>query len=240
MNQNPAQNLGQIEQAWIGYVRQQRDAIMGNCMLPQNRAATPQEMNAFFQGLDQIESICNDAKAIAVQLDEAGFRAFSAELNALLNDIRGARQAFDQPPSSQQGPLATEMLRLKQEQRDVEVLSTQAAQMVQTSPANAAPLLAAAYTRSEQMFADQERMLKQVPWGPGELAALYEDRLKARVMLLMFQGQAAALLGKFEAAEAFYDRASAEAGERAGPMRLEIDQCRRMLAVMRTQFRGQY
>jgi len=201
------QSLAQSEAAWLGWLQQQANTIVQAHTLSADRVATNAEMSAFFEGLQLLENACATADEAAGQLAAAGYHQLAGRLAAIRADIQGARNAFNQPPSTQPGPFASQMLELRDVQQRVHADSAAAGQLIAQNPALAAAQLADVFERSERMYDAQSELLRKMPWGAAELAPLQADRLQARVMILQLQGLAAVALANFDAARQFYERA---------------------------------
>jgi tetratricopeptide (TPR) repeat protein len=201
------------ERAWLLWLQQQCDAVMAKIQLPSDRAATASEMNAFFAGLQEIESACATADAAASQLAASGLHALSDRLAFIRKDIQGARDTFKQPRSKQPGPLTIRMRDLRNEQRDLQTFVQNAAQFVMTDAAQAKPLLEQALARSEKLFDALEEILPKLPDAATELPLLHNDRRETRAQILMFQGLACTRLEEFDTSQALYEQALRELPE---------------------------
>ncbi len=223
-------NLSILEQAWLGALQQQCDRVDRP---PVDRPATQNEINAFFAGLNELERYCNATQATADQFTALGRPVLSQRLAAVLDDIRGARKAFNAPSTGEPGPISTRMYALRAEQQEVAELSARALQLIVSQPAQALPQLANALLRSERNFIEQEELLQRaLPWGPREIPALRDARLEAKLQIRFGQGVAAAALGKFDVARGYHDAATAEMGALTSQARLRVESSRVTLAMM--------
>jgi tetratricopeptide (TPR) repeat protein len=198
------------ERAWLSWLQQQCDAVMAKCQLPSDRAATPAEMNSFFAGLDEVENACATAETAASQLADAGFGALADRVNLIRKDVRGARDVFKQPRSKEPGPLTKRMHELREEQRRLQVVAQNAAELVANDPARAKVLLADALEQFERVVDALAEIVPKLPSGNVELPLLLQDRRETRAQMLLFQALACARLYEFDAAQQLYQQALRE------------------------------
>jgi hypothetical protein len=237
MTQGDSEDIAGKEEAWLQWLQGQCNSVIATCSLPADRPATADEMKRFMDGLLQVEQACTTADQAAAALLAQGRPVLAERLKAVRADVAGARKTFQQPASTQPGPLAVRMLELKAEEAEVQSFSTAAAMLIQTEPARAIPQLEEAIHRGEEVFNELKELLQKMPWGAGELPMLEADRTTARALLRSMQGAASAALHQFDQAIVYFDQALREL-PRDHQFRVEIEEKLADVELQRLTKRG--
>jgi tetratricopeptide (TPR) repeat protein len=204
---DPGASPQQLEQAWLSWLQTQCNSVSGRCQLPRDRAATRAELDAFFAGLVEMENVCTQADIAAQQLEAAGFGAVQQRLAAIRKDVQGARDAFKQPASKQPGPLTARMRELRNEQRNLDAFTTDAAGLVMQDANRATEALQQAAERYERLFDELAAILPKLPNAEEEMPLLQLDRQVTKSQLQMFLGLACQRLFDLDAAQKHYEQA---------------------------------